>query len=300
MTARPLWLTQHERGSRWLMSAITAIAIKVGRPAGRMLLYPICVYFIVFSRSARAASRDYLRRLHGRPAGWRDVFRHYHCFAATILDRVFLLSGRLDHFEYEIEGLDALRATIAGGRGCLLFGAHFGSFEVLRVLAMADAPVRVRVLMHEANAQKLNSVLAQLNPAAMLEVITLGRAETMLDVRDAVASGQIVGLLADRVVDGDRLVNCQFLGATAPFPEGPFILASLLKVPVVLFSAVCKGDGRYRIRFETFSTVAGASRGHAAIAEQCQRYADWLEACCRVDPENWFNFYDFWATSQRA
>lgn len=300
MATRPVWLSQQERGSLWLMRTIAVIALKIGRPAGRLLLYPICTYFILFSSDARHASRDYLTRVLGRTPLWRDVFRHYHCFAATILDRVFLLAGRPQHFDYEIQGLDMLLATIADGRGCLLLGAHFGSFEVLRVLGQADAPVRVRVLMHEENAAKINSVLGALNPAALRDVITLGQPQTMLAVRDALASGEIVGLLADRVVAGDRLVACDFLGASAPFPEGPFVLAAVLRVPVILFSAACRGNGRYRVRFTSFASASSGTRDEAALAAQCRHYAQWLEANCRADPYNWFNFYDFWASSPRA
>ena len=51
----------------------------------------------------------------------------------------------------------------------------------------------------------------------------------MLKVAEALcARNEIVGLLADRVVAGDKLLRCWFLDAAASFPEGPFILASVL------------------------------------------------------------------------
>lgn len=153
MADRPLWLTQRERGSARLMRLVVRLALRFGRPFGRVLLYPICAYFLVFSTAARRASRDYLLRAVGPSRGWSDVFRHYHTFAATILDRVFLLAGKSQLFRFDVEGLDLLETAMARGRGCLLFGAHFGSFEVLRVLARRQSPVRIRVLMHEhANA----------------------------------------------------------------------------------------------------------------------------------------------------
>jgi predicted LPLAT superfamily acyltransferase len=34
---------------------------------------------------------------------------------------------------------------------------------------------------------------------------------------------------------------------------------------------------------------------HRQIQRWTQRYADRLEHYCRLAPDNWFNFYDFWA-----
>jgi predicted LPLAT superfamily acyltransferase len=297
MTARPAWLAQGERGSRPLIWLIVKIALVLGRPVGRAFLYPICAYFLLFSRRARRASREYLARALPRPPGWRDMFVHYHCFARTILDRVFLLSGRFDQIDLVVQGVATLRAVLAQGRGCLLFGAHFGSFDLLRALAFAECPVRVNVLMHEINAEKMNSVLAALNIDLPPLVIPLGRPETMLKVAEALGRNEIVGLLADRVVAGDKFMRCNFLGAKAPFPEGPFALASVLNAPVVLFSAVYVGGRRYRVRFEHFLDPAHgtSTRRRAGPQDQVQRYADWLAENCRVAPYNWFNFYDFWA-----
>ena len=68
------------------------MALSVGRPAARALLYPICAYYLIFSRHACRAIQPYLSRALGRPISRRDLYRQYHCFASTLLDRVYLLS----------------------------------------------------------------------------------------------------------------------------------------------------------------------------------------------------------------
>ena len=177
---------------------------------------------------------------------------------------------------------------LARKRGCLLFGAHFGSFDVLRAIGLAESPVPVRVLMHDRHAEKLARVLHALNAELPAQVIPLGKPGTMLAVRDALARGEIVALLADRSLHGEREIACPFLGAPAGFPRGPFELAKLLATPVMLFSATYRGPMHYDVRFEPLAGDPG-----------CAGFAAWLEARCREAPFNWFNFYDFWAQGGR-
>jgi len=297
MNVQPLWLAQRERGTPWMIRVIARLTLALGRPAGRAMLYPVCAYFVLFSQRARRASRDYLARALSRRPRWRDLFLHQLCFARTILDRIYLLSGRIAYFDCTVEGVEALKTRLESGRGCLLFGAHFGSFDFLRVLGLAECTVPVNVLMHQRDEEKLNAVLDPMNPRLPMQIIRLGQSQTMLQVAEALARGEIVALLADRVVAGDKMVPCEFLGDKAPLPEGPFVLAAMLRVPVVLFSAVYGGGRRYRIRFEPFAEriVLERESRAAALRDYCQRYARWLEENCRSAPYNWFNFYDFWA-----
>ncbi len=67
-------------------------------------------------------SRQYLERVLTRPAGWRDVFRHYHAFASTTHDRVYLLSGRHRYFDIRMEGASIVQDAIQQKRGCILLG----------------------------------------------------------------------------------------------------------------------------------------------------------------------------------
>ena len=89
--------------------------------------------------------------------------------------------------------------------------------------------------------------------------------------------------------------STQFLGGTAWFPIGPWVLASALKCPVILFSVLREGES-YRVRFEKLADRVELPRGRreAAAAEYVALYAKKLEQLCRESPYDWFNFFPFW------
>ncbi len=95
---RTEWAQREERSNVLLLRAMTWISLRFGRRAGRAVLRVVALYFVLFSPSARRASRDYLRRVLGRPARWRDVYRHLFTFGTTIHDRIYLMNGRFDLF----------------------------------------------------------------------------------------------------------------------------------------------------------------------------------------------------------
>ena len=47
----PEWVARPERSNTLALRAIVAIALTLGRRAARLLLYPVCVYFLLFSPS---------------------------------------------------------------------------------------------------------------------------------------------------------------------------------------------------------------------------------------------------------
>ena len=291
-----VWRGERERGSPRLMRLIAWLTLTFGRAPGRLLLGPICLYFIASSPRVRAALRTYLGRALGRRARFADVYRLYFTFAATLHDRIYLLAGRERAFDIRVEGAEALDAALAAGRGCLLLGAHLGSFEVLRAAAAHRPELRVNVLMHARHARKVAAVLDRLGPGHAGRVIPMGEPGTLLAVQECLARGEVVGILGDRVWRRERAVRCPFLGAPAPFPEGPLLLAGLLKAPVVLFFGLYRGGRRYRVHFEPFAECIELPRGRRAEALRpwLERYAARLEHYCREAPYNWFNFYDFW------
>jgi predicted LPLAT superfamily acyltransferase len=290
------WQQQPERGSRIGVRAMIWVAESLGRPVARLLLYPICVYFLLSSGAARRSVSRFRERALGRPARWPELFRHYHAFASTILDRLYFLRAQLDSFDVQFHGLDLLDRELAKGQGCVLLGAHLGSFEVVRAVGIFRRQLDIRVLMDEENAPMIRSLIQELNPAVAGTVIQVGGVETMLRVKECLDGGGIVGVMGDRVTQNDRTIACKFFGREAQFPTGPIRLAHVTGAPVMLFFGLYRGGNRYEIHLESFSLAAPSShdRRDVDVNQAVQRYADRLEDFCRRAPENWFNFYDYW------
>jgi len=292
----PAWTTQRERGSPTMLRLMTWISLRFGRRAGRCVLPFIVLYFLLFANSARRASTRYLRKALGRRPGFRDYYRHVHTFASTIHDRLYLINDRFDLFDIEIRGSKVITDLLAQGRGAFLIGAHFGSFEVLRALARENLGLNVTMVMYEDNARKLNSALAAVNPAARLEIIPLGRADSMLRIRQRLQEGAIVGMLGDRTVGSDATMQVSFLGDSIALPDGPFRIAAMLQRPVIFMAGMYRGGNRYRIHFELVTDFSGTSAAerNPAIRKGIEKFAATLERHCLEEPYNWFNFHDVW------
>lgn len=298
------WKRRPEGGGRFALWLIRSIARYGGRPVGRLCLYPITAYFTLVRGPERRASIEYLTRALGRPATLRDGLRHVHTFAATILDRVFLLGGRIDEFEVTMRGLDEVHAALDQGRGVLLFGSHLGSFEVLRVLARKRPEYTIRVVLDKAQNPAMTQLLDELNPEIARNVIDASQdgPSIVMAIQQACAQGHMVAMLVDRVRGDEPALPVPFLGASARFPTAPWLIAAVLKVPVVLGFGLYRGGRRYDLVFEEFADAVAVPRGARAQALDAliRRYALRLETVARTAPYNWFNFYDFWQANDAA
>ena len=303
------WTAERERSNLWVLRLMRWIAISAGRPLARCVLHPIALYFLLANGSARRASRLYLGRVLGRPAGWRDAYRHIHHFAATILDRVYFLQERFEQFDVSATGAEAIHVPLDRGEGVMLVGAHLGSFEALRASASGRG-VRVAMLMYEENARLINATLAAVAPNAQLHTIALGRAGAMLALRRWLDEGGLAGLLADRTLPGQagrsshsgrsREHAIDFLGRPARFSDGPFRLAAMLRRQVVFMAGLYQGGKRYELRFVELADFRASAPDAGVdidqrVREALQRYVHLLESLCVESPYNWFNFFDFWA-----
>ena len=289
------WSEKKERSNPATLKLICWIALNTSRFIARLWLYPITLYFYLTSAQVRIASKNYLRRIPTLTGNPWQVAKHIFYFSATILDRVYFLTDQFHRFEIKIHGIEHIEAQQASGKGCILLGAHLGSFELLRALAV-QSKMPFKILMYQNHNAMITQIFNSLNPAVAKSVINLASNSAMLKMNECLAAGDMVGMLGDRYVKTDKKLSYPLLGDDVEFPAGPFTLATVTNVPVIFFCGVYCGKNKYEIYIEKIAEAVHLPRRErdVYVKEATQKYVDRIEYYIKKYPYNWFNFYDFW------
>jgi predicted LPLAT superfamily acyltransferase len=296
------WASRAERGVPLLMRLTAWAARTFGRRTMRPLIGVIVFYFYCFGRSARRSIAAYQQRLraYGAAAALparRPVYGQFLAFADAILDKLDAWQGRITRQDIDVRDPHGLHAQMNGARGQILVGSHLGNLEVCRALIERSGELRLNVLVHTRHAAAVNRLLEQAG-ASNLRLFQVGDldAAAMLQLHERIEHGEWLAIAGDRVpVRGERTVDVAFLGAPARLPQGPWLLAGLLRCPVNLLFCT-KIEGRYRVTLERLADSVTWTRGRRddEVRHWAQRYADRLAEECREAPQQWFNFYPFW------
>lgn len=297
---RQVWTDEKERSNPFTLRLICWIALNLSRPFARLWLYPITLYFLITSPRVRLASHNYLKRVPGKTGNIVQVAKHIYCFAATILDRVYFLTDQQHLFNIDIQGSELLDNVIAQKTGCILLGAHVGSFEALRCLAITHEHLPLKIMMYQDHNAMITKILDELNPQVASSVINLADDDALFQMKESIEQGDFIGMLGDRVKENEKHVACELLGNKIDLPAGPITLAILLKVPVLIFYGIYLGGNRYSIQIEKLSEDISATRKErvAVVARYMQDYASSIETVLKKHPYNWFNFFDFWGDNK--
>jgi predicted LPLAT superfamily acyltransferase len=307
------WANIAERGSVLGIRIVAACLRVLGERAARALLYPVVAYFFVTGSSARRASHDYFARLRqfagagaATPApGWSSGFRHMMAFAESALHKLAAWTGQVDPASVDFPNRGELEALLARGKGALLIGAHLGNLEMTRAFAAGERLASVNAVVYAEHAPGFFGALAKASPDFSLNLIHVAQVgpATSIALKDKVDRGELLVIVGDRTPPAESGRTClvDFLGAPAPFAQGPFILAALLECPVYLFFCLKESDG-YRIHLERFAerVVLPRAEREARLRQLVQQYAARLEAYCLRAPYQWFNFYNYWHDCARS
>ncbi|MBU3009283.1 hypothetical protein [Cobetia amphilecti] len=329
------WARLSETGSTTGMRLMVTIRRRLGAWPFRIALFPVLVWYFLLRGVARRASFDFLKRLEPELGGvrlWTRSFAHFMQFGEAIMDKVSAWSGEIPLSSLTGTGPEDLRDAALRGEGGIILVAHHGNLDVINAIGERH-DIDLCALVHTRHAEKFNQLLEQATgrkPPQMIEVSEITPA-TAMALGDRVNRGGFVVIAADRVpipptVDdakadtnsveantaegsrpaspasaaaSPRVLHCDFIDQPAPFPQGPFMLAALLRCHVYTLSCIREQGGahpRFRVDFAPFDDSRAVKRSgrEAWIQQAMQRHARHLEARVKRHPLQWFNFFDFW------
>lgn len=298
--SEPEWQERAERGSKVGMKILFTFMKIFGTRVCRIVSFPIVTYFYLTGKETKEASRKYLDRVSEFSKKPKlSSFRHFRMFTRMVIERLNVWSGdRLPKVRWEDE--EGIRALVNSDKGVVLLSAHMGNIELLRAVRTQLGKGSMNVLMDIRNAQKINSLLEESGHDDALQIIGVDESDPSLAVRlrEKIDAGEAVCCMADRVMEGskDRTRTFSFLGHDAELPEGPFILASLMKAPVYFVSCFLQKDGSYLVSFKNVFDGCPVKRSERQeqMQKMMQSFASELEEQCVKYPYQWANFYDFW------
>jgi predicted LPLAT superfamily acyltransferase len=262
-----------------------------------LLLRFVALYYFIFSWSSSRPLYHFFRQRLGFSA-WKSFFKlyqNYYVFGQTLLDKIVVMAGIENKFTYDFDGEEHLRKIVETGKGGILLSAHVGNWEAAGHL-LKRLNTRINVVMFDGEHQQIKQYLDEVTGGKNFNVIVIKNdLSHVYAISEALNRNELICLHADRFLPGNKTFRRRFLGAEAEFPFGPFLLASGFNVPVSIVFAFKESAVHYHFfgspvleRNEVLTRAAYAEKlGISFVSE--------LEQKIKMYPEQWFNYYNFWA-----
>ena len=279
-------------GTSWMHNGLVAVmrVVPLRLMYGFIALFVVPFYFL-FSKGRRPMFHFFRKRLGYAPMmAFCWTYRNFRRFSQVILDRFSMYAGR--KFEFEIDNYHLYQECAAAEPGFLILSAHVGSYESAGYTLVATKK-RYNAIVFSGEAESVMRNRQKMFDETNIRMIPVKEDMSHIFLMNsALDNGESVSIPADRVVEGQRTVTCDFFGSPAEFPLGPFVLAAQRDVAVLTIHVMKEAVKKYHIFIEQIQGQGNTIREKAAdIARQ---YVASIETVLRKYPEQWFNYYEFW------
>ena len=323
---KPLhWSRQKEQAAGyWLLKFLLTLFRLLPVTILRILAFPVGLFYFLFSKRSRNESRCFLRRAasfteHPKTAkrclSFFGPLRHVISFCLAVVEKLQSWGGKFPTrgIIYQDDDVAKLIEDLENGKGVVLIASHLGNMELLRALVNFDQTRISRkipiTVIHDVNVnENFSRMLKELNPDFVMDLVSTKEIglNTAVVLEEKIAAGGIVTLTGDRTTAGSfgKNVMIPFLGEDAPFSPGPFYLSLLMEAPLYAIFALRRGDLALRPEYSMhiqkmdFTPAATKKERTELSISLARAFAKHMEAYCKENPFQWYNFYDFWSEGE--
>ena len=252
----------------------------------------VVAYYVLFSAKERRALVQFYTIGFGFGASkaFRLSANTFYRFAQVLIDRVALKTWRKKQYTHSFQNEEALRSIYANGKGGFFISAHVGNWENAGQLIGERITADINVLMLDAEVEKIKQYLEKETESAKFKLIPIkDDMSHLIAIHQALKRNELIALHADRIMDQGKTYLLPFLKGKAHFPAGPFIMAHKFKVPVTFVFAIKKGSFHYVLSATEPIWQVDSPEQLASL------YVKRLEEMVQEAPDQWFNFYDYYA-----
>ncbi|MDB4497788.1 acyltransferase [Gammaproteobacteria bacterium] len=259
-----------------------------------VLLAFVAGYFIPFAPKATKSMWYYYREIHhySKLKTIVSLYKHYFRFGQTLIDKIAVLSGKENNYRFEFS--DEYASFISNDAdGLVIIGAHMGSWEMGSSF-FKEYKKKINIVMYDGEHAAVKNALSVTKQTLNYSIIPIneGGLEAMLKIKIALNNGEGVCFQGDRYLGEEHRLLLPFMGKMAYFPEGPFLLASKLRKPIIFYFAIRQGK-TYKFNFTQASSQEKPG-SKAYMYDIAKQYTQALEKQVKEHPNQWFNFYPFW------
>jgi predicted LPLAT superfamily acyltransferase len=261
-----------------------------GVSAAYLLLRFVTFYYYLFAKENRNAIFDfYTSTLHLTQKEAKKLTRqNFYIFGQTLVDRSAYLVGRGDRFTHSFDGENYLLEMNKIGKGGILLSGHLGNWETAGNLLKKRVTKKINVLMVDAEVEKIKEYLDSSTGGSHFNIIPIKNdLSHVIKIKNALDNNEFVAMHADRFLPNTKTIEMDFLGKKARFPIGPFLLASKFNAPVSIVFAIKETDFHYSL------SATKPIFEQRSIEQIAKHYVLELQNKVKLNPEQWFNYYDF-------
>lgn len=282
------------KGNRLGYSIFIFLLKKGGLKAAYFLLKVVSHYYVYFMPEVTRPLNDlYRNKLKYAPSQAKKLIKkNITIFGQTLIDKIAVLAQIPTQFLVSHSGEEHLDSLAKEGKGGILISAHLGNWELAGHLLKRYNTI-INIVMYDGEATGIKELMRKKTGPKSFQIIYIREDMSHIyEMSAALARNELICLHADRFVKGNRTAERMFLGETASFPYGPFILSSKLKAPVCFVFAFKSSN--YQYDFFCYPPKVYEGRGLSGADDMLQDYISILENKVKEHPEQWFNYYDFW------
>ena len=208
----------------------------LGITAAYLFLSLVVLYFIPFAPKATKSTWFYARHIlkYNRIRSLKMLLLNYYRLGQILIDKVAIGNGKVNQYQFKFERYPEFLQLLNSEQGVIMIGAHVGNWEI-GVPFFDDYGKKINIVMYDAEHRRIKEILEKNGQDKEFKIIPVNEDNLthVFRITEAINQKEYVCFQGDRYLNKEKLLTGILLGQKAPFPAGPFLLASRMKVPEI-------------------------------------------------------------------